>query len=409
MPDIQSTTRSLNRVILLTIAGALVAASGIAATGTAQAGEATPVWTSVPVPGVAQVLGAVSVGPYGDGWTVGWDQNDPNSDYFGPAAYRYQNGSWRQSKRGLPSNTRLDGVDVTATGAIAVGEEMRYLEDGSPGYYHFAARWDGLSWIKERVPQFKPTEYYSRLVDVDALPSGEAWAVGTSDAFDLDADRRGILMHRAATGQWEQINDPLITATGDPEGILALSPQDVWITGRRAGSLDAPSVLHYNGYQWSESALPTLPDGSNDISGIVGTVNDLWAVGHTTSAAKQRPLALHFDGATWTVVPTPPAEAVLRSLTAACGRVFAAGYTTGASPRFYALELTRIGSNPVPIPTQSATGLLTSIATDPTGRLWTVGAQDQTHKPGASLPYTAQSQPLCTPSIPMVHTTASPR
>jgi hypothetical protein len=401
LPEIQFITQSLDRVVLLTVAGALAAASGIAATCTAQAVKAPPVWTSMPVPGVGQVLGAVAVGPDDDGWTVGWDQNDPNSDYFGPAAYRYQNGAWRQSKRGLPINTRLDGVDVTTKGAITVGEEMRYLEDGSPGYYHFAARWDGLSWIKERVPQSVPTDYYSRLVDVDALPSGEAWAVGTSDSFNNDADRRGVLMHRTAAREWEQINDPLITAAGDLEGILALSPQDIWITGRRFGSLDVPSVLHYDGHQWTKPALPPLPAGTNDISNIVGTASSLWAVGRTTLAGAQRPLALHLDGVSWTVVPTPRDAAALRSLTVACGRVFTAGYTTGGDERFYALELTPTGSSPVPTPAQSAAGLLTDIAGDPTGRLWTVGAQDQTNKPGANIPYTAQSQPLCSPSTPL--------
>ncbi|WP_432947587.1 hypothetical protein ACQPXM_11315 [Kribbella sp. CA-253562] len=395
----------MNRVVLLGMTGALSAASGLAAAGTAQAGEAPPVWTSVPVPGAAQVLGAVAVGPEG-GWAVGWDQNDPDSDYFGPAAYRYQNGAWLPGKRGLPINTRLDGVDVTSAGAIAVGEEMRYLKDGEPAYYHLAARWDDKSWVKERVPQSNPTEYYSRLVDVDALPSGEAWAVGTSDAYDNDADRRGVLMHRTTAGRWEQITDPLITAAGDPDGVLALSPQDIWITGRRWGSTDAPSVLHYDGHQWTKAALPSLPEGTNDISDIIGTANDLWAVGATTSAGAQRPLALHFDGVNWTVVPTPVSEAVLRSLATICGRVFAAGYTTGGSPRFYALELTPSGGSPVPTPAQSATGLLASITSDPTGRLWTVGGQDQSHKPGANLPYAAHSQPLCTPSPPTTQTAA---
>ncbi|WP_369275951.1 hypothetical protein AB5J55_43895 [Streptomyces sp. R11] len=373
-------------------------------------------WLTTPVPGDHQVLADVATGQRGSAWAVGFDQDDPNSDYYGPAAYTYQDAGWKPVTAGLPINTRLDGVDTSDAGVFSVGEEMRYQPDGQPGYHHLAVRWDGSTWHKERVPQPSGADFYSRLVAVDALSSGEAWAVGNSSSYTDDTDRRGVLMHRAASGRWEQIKDPAITAAGDLNAVLALSRRNIWAVGQKAGSYDQPSILRYDGHTWSKADLPELPGDLAILESIAGTPHNLWAVGYTyTQGSGEQPLALHYDGHTWKRVPTPGDSARLTGVTVSGDRAYAVGYatpdtadinltigkptppgrskTTSASQpgqiSFYGLILTPAGSQPMDTPPQSGSGTLSGIDTDHCGRLWTVGNEDD--KDGNNLPYAAHT------------------
>jgi hypothetical protein len=59
---------------------------------------------------------------------------------------------------------------------------------------------------------------------------------------------------------------------------------------------------------WGTEPSPNGP-GGNFLTGIsVGSATDIWAVGRTMDAWRAHSLTLHFDGSTWTIVPSPPDE-----------------------------------------------------------------------------------------------------
>src|SRR5579875_721819 len=86
--------------------------------------------------------------------------------------------------------------------------------------------------------------------------------------------------------------------------VQALSQSDVWAVGGQfnmQGSPVAGTVLHYNGRQWSSTAVSTPLFGVSMLSATDG-----WAVGYSG-------FILHYNGQTWNSFNSPT-SAVLRSI-----------------------------------------------------------------------------------------------
>ena len=67
----------------------------------------------------------------------------------------------------------------------------------------------------------------------------------------------------------------------------------------------------WNGGAWSVVSSPDTDSFENHLNAVDGvSANDLWAVGHTRNGeyAVAEPLALHWDGSAWRIVPTPTAN-----------------------------------------------------------------------------------------------------
>jgi hypothetical protein len=69
--------------------------------------------------------------------------------------------------------------------------------------------------------------------------------------------------------------------------------------------------MRWNGSAWSVVPSPDTPSFENHLNAVDGvSANDLWAVGHTRNGdyAVAEPLALHWNGSAWRIVPTPTAN-----------------------------------------------------------------------------------------------------
>jgi hypothetical protein len=110
-------------------------------------------------------------------------------------------------------------------------------------------------------------------------------------------------MHWDGT-QWTIYPVPPTGQRGELFGVSAVSTNDVWAVGvKYPGGPYVPLILHYDGVQWSEVSRPEQPGGMllNDVVALAS--NDVWAVGandgfHST-------ITMHWDGAAWTIVPSP--------------------------------------------------------------------------------------------------------
>ena len=90
-------------------------------------------------------------------------------------------------------------------------------------------------------------------------------------------------------------------------GAHAVATSDVWVVGRLSPSSgDMPLALHFDGSSWTQVAVP-LPVGS--VSGSLGSVtgtssSDVWAVGRSVGPGPASPFIVHWDGTVWSVVPS---------------------------------------------------------------------------------------------------------
>jgi hypothetical protein len=87
--------------------------------------------------------------------------------------------------------------------------------------------------------------------------------------------------------------------------VVAVTPTDVWAAGSTGALGSARAlIIHRSAAGWVKYTLNQIPtdSGQSFLYGLGGSAhNNLWAVG----GLGNRPLALHFTGASWAYTPTP--------------------------------------------------------------------------------------------------------
>ena len=279
-----------------------------------------------------------------------------------------------------PNATAFDnvlwGVDaLSPTSAWAVG----HADTGTlPTRRPVIQRWNGAAWVG--TPSPLPAGG-GELRDVDNLSSTSAWAVG----FTNSSVGFNTLIERWNGSTWRIVPSPNLSAQNHLMGVRAFSSSDAWAVGSNnvPGTLNfATLVMRWNGSRWSVVPSPS-PDPAenrlNDVDGV--SSSDLWAVGFRQSDAYgvRQSLIIHFDGSTWSTVPTPPAtDASLEGVVAlASNDVWAVGWKFSLPLLWhvpYALHWDGSAWSEVPVPSPSPQGgRLFGIAATSGGNLYAVG------------------------------------
>jgi hypothetical protein len=263
-------------------------------------------WTVVPSPnpGHSHLLSDVAAVTSDDVWAVGHFRtgDDPNEQH---ALILHWNGTVWSVVLGpddvippsaLNGATAISSDDVWAVGQSLVGSGT------SPLIIH----WDGSAWSVSVVPSLNVGSS-GHLSDVAAVAADDVWAVGYS--FTSNSERGSLFMHwDGAT--WSVVLGPnLGSSVGSLDSVTAISSDDVWAVGnsRPADDLNEvnPLVMHWDGAVWSVVPSPNLAYDS-DLRGIAAaSSDDVWAVGASQAVPGSTALIMHWDGTAWSVAPTP--------------------------------------------------------------------------------------------------------
>ncbi|MEX2422051.1 MAG: hypothetical protein WD670_09570 [Actinomycetota bacterium] len=154
----------------------------------------------------------------------------------------------------------------------------------------------------EVVPSADPGEAPTTLLGVVAVTASEAWAVGGIGTPDAPT---AVAIQHWDGASWSAVEAPSPgTIVNELLSVDASEPNDVWAVGRTSnGSGDDPLVLHFDGTEWAEVAIPEEVDGVfTSVAAIAPT--DVWAVGFVgdPAASLERALVLHWDGVAWSTV-----------------------------------------------------------------------------------------------------------
>jgi len=149
----------------------------------------------------------------------------------------------------------------------------------------------------------------SRLYAVSALSSTDVWAVGRY--FLAGGSGRALIEHWDGS-QWSVVPAPTIgTGLDALYGVAALAPNDVWAVGENythsSPNQYSALAMHWDGSSWT--LVPTAnpsPAGRRLHDIAAPATGDVWAVGTTDATGVLGPLVEHWDGTRWTIVPTPP-------------------------------------------------------------------------------------------------------
>jgi hypothetical protein len=273
------------------------------------------------------------------------------------------------------NNVLLLGASArTSTDAWAVGEQFAAAGQAPPPPVSY--RWNGTAWSLVATPTLGVS---SALMAVSASTATDAWATGFSV---LGRHNRGTLIEHWNGSAWSVNTSLVVTGSAAQlNGVADLSPTNAWAVGKgRGGSL----LAHWNGSAWSSVTIPD-PDFSPgaDESISASSATDIWVVGTTvnTTTGTTSAEALHFDGTTWTVVPmqqpgtnTPTIGAVTA---VSATNAWAVGEDIGATSAIGGSTLIEHWNGAswsiVPSPTPGADPGLTGVAARGTGDVYAVG------------------------------------
>jgi hypothetical protein len=229
----------------------------------------------------------------------------------------------------------VDGVSSNDVWAVGYASDIQSIASRT-----LIEHWNGSAWQVVPSPNPAGTQNPNRLFGVSAISSNDVWAVGLSGYYP----RRTLILHwngtrwrtvsnacgatltgidaRAASdvwavgsgytchydgSSWQRIDDPGPQSNGfSLEDVSIADTDDVWAVGlayyaRGEGTVVGPLVQHWDGSRWtSDTAVPA--ELLRDVEALGPA--DVYAVGTLMADRGAQPAIIHYDGSTWSVVPS---------------------------------------------------------------------------------------------------------
>src|ERR1700691_2822006 len=271
-------------------------------------------WTAYPAPLIngeltADLQGVVDISPT-QAWAVG---NVTFGTNPGQIIERWNGTKWSL----FPNPTLLPNSQgdlfampsTSATDIWAVGNLVQTFSNGGSTSYNLFEHWDGKSW----TPTFiNDAEGFEGLTGVSADATNDAWAVGNNGGSTLAIHWNGT--------NWAAVATPENLGEGPNQlnAVVALAPDNAWAVGYSTPGLAGQSatltlILHWDGTTWSivpsPNGGPNSTSQSNRLLGITAnSADDIYAFGSYFAAdgsGHQMTLLLHWDGISWTIVTSP--------------------------------------------------------------------------------------------------------
>jgi hypothetical protein len=243
-----------------------------------------------------------------------------------------KSGGWTVQK------TQLYGTSDNSVGAIAgssptdVWAVGNFLPDtatsNQDATLSLAEHYDGKKWAV--VPTPNTGVNFNSFYGV-AASQGQAWAVGE---YLNSAYRDRALIETWNGSGWSIASNPQPGSVRDMLfGASALSASDVWAVGDEEGSDHVFRTLaeHWDGNSWSVVPTPNPgPNGDHLYAIDAVSANNVWAAGWQLGGdSPDQGLVEHWNGQQWSVVPVPtPASAslvMLDGITASASQVWVTG------------------------------------------------------------------------------------
>jgi hypothetical protein len=242
-----------------------------------------------------------------------------------------------------------------------------------------AASLTGRSWKIIPSPN-RSGSSFNDLFAVATISMNNVWAVGASDDKTLVEHWNG--------SKWSIVSSPNVgTANSFLLGVAAVSPTNIWAVGYSVISseaeLDQTLIEHWNGSNWSIVPSPNPPGSGNNTLHAVAVLSagNIWAVGGTCCNSNGGPKTLveHWNGTTWSIVPSPTVGSFGGALGAVAGVSASNIWAVGSSSSGTLIEHWN-GRNwsvvSSPNPAGSTNNSLSGVTVVSAVNIWAVGTSD---------------------------------
>lgn len=247
------------------------------------------------------IWSSVSALTGGEVWAAGVADNLAQNTGQLIVGHRTSSGTWTTEALDVSSPTGFAEIHAISSNDVWVTLQLKgaIYTYGVPAMLHY----DGSSWQSVSLPA--PPFDNAVLKSIAGTSSSDQWAVGstrsTSSVEPLIEHWDGQSWAIADTSGLDG------TLNGALSGVSVLSGTDVWVAGGDAGNA---LVGHWNGTLWTATTI-----GSGYFYSISAFApDDVWAVGTRERVVDPNDpynghradgLVAHWDGVTWTEVPTP--------------------------------------------------------------------------------------------------------
>ena len=366
--------------------GRLRASAAVTAGLLAVAGCGSPPSGGPPGPAARPVsrawLDGVAATPGGDAWAVG---SFKHARVDLPLIEHWDGRRWTALRPGRDLQIDADYVlaGVAATSAASV-HAAGWI--ASQYVVPLIDRWDGAAWKEDPTPTAGCCFSAAGLSGVAAASRTDAWAVGEK-TVGAGGERTLILRWNARAGMWVKVPSPNPAGRGGAArsaltGVTVRTVTDAWaVGGARSGPSGQRNTLieHWDGTSWTVVPSPDPSRGrcvSDSLSGVAATRAATWAVGDYCGAA----LVLRLTGGQWQQVPAPgpPAGTSERLASVAVTSAADAWAVGSIGSRVLILHWngTRWATSPAPSPAGATSASLASVTATSPSTAWAVGRAD---------------------------------
>jgi hypothetical protein len=211
-------------------------------------------------------------------------------------------------------------ASISSTDVWAVGA---YGQTNAGPDQTLAMQWNGSAWSQVTTPNTGVGN--DDLWGVATVPGatadiGNVWAVG--DYTDGSFVEHPQALQWVSPGAWNPntpVNIPGSAGNNILFGVTAITATNVWAVGNWRQSNGDPNVVppvppspartligHWDGTTFTTIQGPDVTTTSSDrlISVSGSGASDVWAVGRTTDNSVDSALILHYNGTTWSIIPS---------------------------------------------------------------------------------------------------------
>src|SRR5580704_392062 len=201
------------------------------------------------------------------------------------------------------SNDLLGVVDISPALAWAVGNVGEVGHQLIPPQ-QVIEQWNGTKWSVFPGPKFPPNSQ-AILQAITSTSGNDIWAVG-----NFGINNNGFELFEHFNGTAWTANVIKQTNAQEPLSVSTDAPNDAWAVGQQSGDPIKTFATHWNGTNWTSVGTPNVGTGNGHLNAVLALApNDVWAVGLSTPTGAQQSATLtlieHFDGTSWSVVPSP--------------------------------------------------------------------------------------------------------
>jgi hypothetical protein len=215
-------------------------------------------------------------------------------------------GKWTvvESPNGPSNNNHLYGVSSSAANNVWVVGSYESTNFGP--FRTLTERWNGRAWSV--LPSVDPGSGDDDLYSVAVVSPTDVWAVGKFDPQTTSQDK--TLIEHWNGQKWTVMPNPSPGQLSDLFGVGAVSANDIWAAGffyNEAGNSQT-LIEHWDGRKWSVVPSPSPGSTDNALGGLaVVSASEIWVIGSQSSDAgnSSQTLIERWDGKNWSVVPSP--------------------------------------------------------------------------------------------------------